>query len=401
MSRFLPHAIQKMFAGQPRPKSHRCLAGRRLGLEGLERRAMFAIGNAATVNTTTALDQALPAVAAAADGRSVIVWATQVTSSDIDIYAQRYTATGSKAGGEIRVATGLHNEVYPDVAMANNGSFVVTWTDQISSSNYDIKAQRFSSAGAKVGSAIVVANTSKYEDNPSIASDANGNFVVAWTVQTSSSNTDVLARRFSSSGGAFGGAFAVATSSLAVETYPDVARSPDGRFAISYSTSAGNGDVILKRYSSGGTLAGTHGVATGSAQHRTPRISMNKDAHTIVAWSELVGSDYDIKARRVTNAGFMSSPITVSSTLSQEIGPDVSFKRDGNAFVVTHVNTSDGRTYVSELTTAGARRYQFGFTASVARAAVAFGSGSSYQIAYSQSLISSGLNVVRRRGTLS
>jgi hypothetical protein len=247
-----------------------------------------------------------------------------------------------------------------------------------------------------------VASSSKDEYTPSIASDRNGNFVVAWTLEYSSSDEDVLARRYTASGGALSGIITVSGTS-ASETYPDVARAPDGRFAVSYASDNGNGDVILKRYANTGTLVNTHSIATGTSQQLNPRISMDRNANTMVVWQEMVGSDYDIKARRVSNTGVRGTVLGVAASTRQEVLPNVGFKRDGTAFAVTFYDMTQFRTHVTEMTIAGAYRYRTntGYVTVIDRASIAFGVGSSYQFVYSRPNGSAGWDVFRRRGSVS
>lgn len=377
---------------------------RQLRLEPLQKRELFAVlGGESLVNSTTALDQSDAATAAAPDGRSVVVWTHQYSSSDTDIYAQRFDRSGNKVGGEIRVASSTRRENQPDVSMDSYGDFVVTWRDQITASNSDIKAQRFTAAGAPRGSVITVVATDKNEYAPSIASAASGDFVIAWTRDWSSSDQDVLARMFRDNGTAIAAPFAVADSGTFDEVYPDVARSTDGRFAISYQTDAGNGDVIVKRYSSTGRTVGTHSIATGSAQQWNPRIAMDNSGNTMVVWQEKVGNDFDIKARRIANNGGLGSTMNVRNSFDHEIMPDVAMKRDGSAFVVTHYNVNRRTTNATELTSSGSVRRTdvLAENARIEATAIAFGDGSDYRVAYGRVAGNQGENIYLRRGRLS
>jgi len=398
----LAPSVSGKVARSARPNRRRLT--RQLRLEPLQKRELFAVlAGESLVNSTTALDQSDAATAAAPDGRSVVVWTHQYSSSDTDIYAQRFDRSGNKVGGEIRVATSSRRESQPDVSMDSVGDFVVTWRDHVTSSNSDIKAQRFSSAGALRGSVITVASSNKNEYSPSIASAANGDFVIAWTRDWTSSDQDVQARMFRDNGTAIAAAFTVAGSGTFDEFYPDVARSPDGRFAISYQTDAGNGDVIVKRYSSTGTTVGTHSIATGSAEQWNPRVSMDNSGNTMVVWQEKVGNDFDIKARRVASNGSLNNVINVRGSFDQETMPDVAMKRDGSAFVVTHYNVNQRTTNATELTTSGTVR-RTDVLANNARweaTAIAFGDGSDYRVAYGRVVGNQGENIYLRRGRLS
>ena len=377
---------------------------RTLRCEALERRELYAVlTGESLVNSTTALNQYEAATASAPDGRSVVVWTHQYSSSDTDIYAQRFDSSGNKVGSEIRVAASTRNESQPDVSMDNWGDFVVTWRVQTTSTNADILAQRFNSAGGTRGTTITVASSTRNEYDPSIASDAYGNFVVAWTRDYSSIDQDVMARMYRDDGSAIAGEFSVAASASGDETNSDVARAPDGRFAISYQIDSGSGDVMLRRFSATGSSLSTLSIATGSTIQTNPRISMDTNANTVVVWQELVGSDFDIKARGVTNSGILDSTMTVRNSLDQEVMPDVAMKRDGTSFVVTHVNSTRQTIHATEMSTSGAirRSDQIASSARLEAVAVAFSDGTDYSLAYSRLAGTQGANIYRRRGRLS
>jgi len=415
----LMHAVRNIFSWSHRNESKRGStqkrsrrsASRSLRCESLEKRELFAITpGELLVNTTTVNQQSESAIAAAPDGRYVAVWKHEFSSSDTDIYAQRFSANGSKVGGQIVVANSSRNESKPDVAMDAKGNFVVTWVDQVSATNTDIKAVRYSSAGVVRGSTIAVANTTKNESSPSIAVDKNGNFVVAWQLQFSATDTDIFARRYLDSGVAVAAAFSVAASSLN-ESDPDVARSPDGRFAVSYAIPKAapafdDGDIMLKRYSASGLLVGTHAIATNFNWQFHARVSMDNNANTIVAWTEedALTFNTDIKARRVSNSGVLGATISVEVTSAFSYRPDVAVKRDGTGFVVIYSNATAGSIQIAELTASGIVRSRSTIAKNVSSAStpIVFGSGNNFELLYekSSSVANNKDDIYRRRGVL-
>lgn len=387
---------QSRTSGRPR-------SSRRLKLESLEGRQLFAVlAGEVQINTATASDQSEVAISSAADGRSVAVWTHTATSSNTDIRAQRFDAAGNRVGTEIIVANSTRRESLPDVAMRSDGSFTVTWVDQVTSSNRDVKALRFTSTGVPTGSVINVASSRSNESTPSIAMSTTGTFVIGWMRESGFNRGDIFANRYSNTGLLLN-ALTVAAASTENELSPDVAMSPDGRFAVGYSTNLNGGDVIVKRYSSSAALVGTHAAATGSTRQLNPRVSMDDNANVMVVWNEFVVASDDIKARLISNRGAMAGVITVANTSNvQEINPDVAFKRDGTAFVVTYVNRADNTARSAEFTVTGTVRNQSTVARQAAvdnRVAVAFGLNSNYRMAYSRR--ATGLDAFQLRGVLS
>src|SRR5207253_9612261 len=79
-------------------------------------------------------------------------------SSDSDIRAQVYDAQHRKVGREIVVASGPAVQDQPAVAMDVRGNFVVVWTEEVDG-NRDVLASRYSSTGARRGPVTQVAAT--------------------------------------------------------------------------------------------------------------------------------------------------------------------------------------------------------------------------------------------------
>ena len=104
------------------------------------------------VNQFSTGDQALPAIASAADGRYVVVWQSDDQDGSLSgIYARRYTAAGTAAGDEFRVNNETRSrQSRPSVAMAPDGRFAIAW-DSESPQGLAIKLRAFSAAGAARG----------------------------------------------------------------------------------------------------------------------------------------------------------------------------------------------------------------------------------------------------------
>jgi len=155
------------------------------------------------VNTTTPGDQSMPVAAMAANGAFVVVWQSNDEGGDSGIYAQRYNADGSAVGGEFRVntiTTGAQQN--PVVAMNANGDFVVAWEDALGDgSGFGIMARRYLADGTAQGDAFTVNNTTAGDQlNPAVALADSGTFTLSWH----SSEGAILMQRFAADGSAVG-----------------------------------------------------------------------------------------------------------------------------------------------------------------------------------------------------
>lgn len=104
------------------------------------------LGNEFRVNTTTAGDQRFPSIAIDQDGDFVIAWSSfSQDTSDWGIYAQAFDASGAMVGDEFLVNTTVANrQIYPAVAMDDEGDFVVAWQSLSQDGDgYGVYAQRY------------------------------------------------------------------------------------------------------------------------------------------------------------------------------------------------------------------------------------------------------------------
>jgi hypothetical protein len=69
----------------------------------------------------------------------------------------------------------------PQVALDANGDFVVVWGNEVSSTNEQVVGQLFNSSGSPVGTSIAISNNATgYADAPAVAMDSAGDFDVTW-----------------------------------------------------------------------------------------------------------------------------------------------------------------------------------------------------------------------------
>lgn len=180
-----------------------------------------------------------PAVAMAPDGRFVVVWGGG--AEDLSLaFGRRFAADGRPLGPQFRLAT-RSGQDSPDVAMAPDGSFVAAWTQGVEGDaevNTDIYLRRFGADGRPLGPEVFALGDREEESIPKIAMRPNGDFVIVcqeWT-----DPYDILARRFSASGEPLGDAFQVNDGPTRDSSQFDqaVAMAADGRFAIVWTDRA-------------------------------------------------------------------------------------------------------------------------------------------------------------------
>lgn len=149
-----------------------------------------AIGGQFLINGHTAESQLLNRVTALADGRYVVAW--NDTSLSLDhttsgIVARIFNNNGTPATGDFLVNTiTAGNQERPTLAALKTGGFIAVWQDTSATagdtSSTAIRAQIFTSTGAKSGAEILVNTiTTGAQFEPSVTVLADGRVMVSWT----------------------------------------------------------------------------------------------------------------------------------------------------------------------------------------------------------------------------
>lgn len=149
-----------------------------------------------------------PAIATAPGGATVIVFETP-DAGGFGIVAQRYDSAGNPVGDPIEVPeTEANNQGVADVAMADDGSFVVSWKD----TPLGLRARRFNATGKPLGREIAVSPQEPF-GRPSVAVAPLGAFVLAFA-----SGGVINAREYDRTGKPVGDAFVVSVTNELVES---------------------------------------------------------------------------------------------------------------------------------------------------------------------------------------
>jgi Ca2+-binding RTX toxin-like protein len=243
------------------------------------------------VNTTTANNQIQPALAVAEDGSFVVAW---TSSSPAGIQAQRFDATGAKLGEEIQVSDAAPSGAFignVDVGMDAAGNFTVVWHYSAAGTfpGFDVYARRFDADGAALSDPFIPATVAAdRQSQPVIAVNADGAQVMAWASNDlDGSGLNIYARRYDADGQAVGGQFLVNTTTAGNQNNPAVAMDAAGNFVIAWDIGGG---IYAQRYSAeGGALGGEFRVGTGTSAS-SPEIAMRPDGSFFIAWS-VAGGD--------------------------------------------------------------------------------------------------------------
>ena len=195
-------------------------------------------------------DQKLEAVVVMNDaGDFVVVWREIDDFINTGIFARRYDAAGTPRGPGFRVSTHRGNtQMNASVATDAAGGFVVAWSSWAQDgSGYGVYAQRFDATGVKAGAEFKVNSfTGGDQWEPSVAMGDGGDFVVAWWNRMQD-GADVFARRFDPAGAALGEEFLVNATTDGPQYALSVATLDEGGFVAAWANSAPAGSGIYAR----------------------------------------------------------------------------------------------------------------------------------------------------------
>ena len=266
-------------------------------------------------NTYTGNAKGDASVAMDADGDFVVTWESAFQDgNNYGVYAQRYNASGVAQGSEFRVnayTTGFQSG--PSVAMDADGDFVVTWNSYNQDGSFNgIYGQRYNAAGVTQGSEFRVNTyTTNNQTQSSVAMDADGDFVVTWNSSgQDGSNYGIYGQRYNATGAAQGSEFRVNTYTTSTQRFSAVAMDADGDFVVTWHSSGQDGSnygVYGQRYNATGAAQGSEfrvNTYTTDTQ-RIPAVAMDADGDFVVAWQSTVqdGGSSGIYGKQYTASG--------------------------------------------------------------------------------------------------
>jgi hypothetical protein len=321
------------------------------------------VGSEFQVNRYTTGDQEAPAVAMDADGDFVVVWHSPAAAPGSSIQGRRYASNGSAVGAQFRVDVyDASDNLHPAVAMDADGDFVVVWQSD-GAGGYEVQGQRYASDGSAVGGKFQVNTYSTGGQGfPTVAMDADGDFVVVWTSDgspgTDSSFYSVQGQRYASDGAAAGGQFQVNAYTTNPQRFPSVAMDQDGDFVVVWDSRGSGGNDNLDSYSIQGRRYASNGAAAGGQfqvntyttnNQRLPSVSLDTNGDFVVVWDSRGSSGTDSSHYSIQGQRFASNGSTIGRQFQVnnytpvfQIRPSVSSEANGDFVVVWDSTGSRG-----------------------------------------------------------
>jgi cysteine-rich repeat protein len=248
-------------------------------------------GTETQVNTTTSGSQNGVSVEMADDGSFVVLFQSDPT--DYDILTRRYDANGVALTAETTVNSYLTgHQSMAKIGMTPTGTYAIVWHSNLQDGDgYGIFGQRFGSTGVQVGSEFPVNTTTAGDQRrPDVAMADDGSFMVIWVDDSQSTGIwNVHGRRYGSTGTALGVSFQINTFTTTIDTYPFIDMLGDGRGVVTWPSPDTDGDAngaYARFYNSNGVALGPEfglNVYTAGGQS-WPFAALNADGGAWIVW---------------------------------------------------------------------------------------------------------------------
>ena len=229
-------------------------------------------------------------------GGFMLAW-TSGNGTEVFLKAQRFDASGAEAGDELTIAS---SAVSPEMALLDDGSVVLVWTNSTS----------FGGAGDGAGQGVagtIIAPDGTRQDFtvnsttpgdqwlPTVTVLQNGNFVVAWTDESGSggdSDTSIKGQIFTPTGAKTGGEILLNTSTTNNQSEPILAALASGGFVAIWTHDSADDasfefDIRGQIFHSDGVKVGAEFLVNGSTAGNQFRATVTDtgDGGFLVSWT--------------------------------------------------------------------------------------------------------------------
>lgn len=290
-------------------------------------------------------DQLDPDIGQADNGNWATVW--EDDNDDNGIY--NLLVRGFDSDGNERVAKTIVNTlgpnainaINPSMAMAPDGKFVITWQ----SGSTAIKMRSYNADGTPIGveeQTVISVTAPGTVNNPDVAMDDTGNFVIAWADDADGNGTfQIRAKGFTTNYVERFPAKTVNTIATGQQQNPVIAMAGDGRYVVAWEDNkAGTWDIGLRGFNANETERFTQvdANATTVGEQLSPDVAMDDSGRCVVIWEDNadLNTSFQILARGFgpTGAQIISERTVNVLSGGNQINPAVAMDSFGNWYPV-------------------------------------------------------------------
>lgn len=310
------------------------------------------------VNNTTRGEQHSPAVGVDGDGNFVVVWAGRGVGDKHGIFVQRFSADGTRLGEETLVNTTTGGEqIEPALAVAEDGSFVVTWSGVGAGDVSGVYMRRFDASGVAAGPEVLVnTTTDDAQTSSNVGYDAAGNIVVVWQSRhQDGSDWGVYGQWFDADATAVGAETQLNATTDGSQQGLTLATDPTGGIVAAWQSFEQDGDgwaVVARHFDDGGGATDDEVLLNDqlAGHQQEVAIALADDGQWLAAWSSgvLDGTGWETVVRSFEADGTANASEIVNEILSGENSghqslPAVAIQSDQGLVVWSGTGPADRR----------------------------------------------------------
>jgi hypothetical protein len=241
----------------------------------------------------------------------------------------------TQAGGVFAISsytTAIHQA--GSVALADNGDFVVVWTEWggRDPSLDGVMARRFAADGVAQPEFLVNAYTTGVQTAPKAALRANGDFVIVWSSEGQDGDRDGIVARHDVAG--VSNEFVVNTYTTSFQSGPQLALAPDGAFTVAWSGSGpAAGSMWMRAFDA---FTAVPGPERPSGAGIRPSIGTDRAGRVVAVWElpnrqGVMGRRFDRQGDPIGDEFSIAGP-----TFPSDARPIVSVNSRGRFVVAWH-----------------------------------------------------------------
>ncbi|MBQ9818010.1 MAG: metallophosphoesterase, partial [Proteobacteria bacterium] len=252
---------------------------------GCQKVAQFA------VNTDTKGDQKTPDTAMDKNGNFVVVWADDTDGDGkYEIFARGFNEQGAERIKTFRVNKAGGHHILPSVAMTPDGRFFVAWENRSGSSERgQIYVRGFDASGKQLFAERNLETPEGNRNNPDIAVADDGKFAVTWEDDTDLNGVyEIHAKGFNADGTDRFETMTVNSLDYRDQLEPSISMNESGTFFITYkdnSADASKYQIKLRGYKADGSKLTEDMVVSGSDGAKEPDVCVDKSGNAVVTWT--------------------------------------------------------------------------------------------------------------------
>ena len=267
------------------------------------------------VSETSTGTQRSPSIGVDAAGNFVIAWDGSGSGDTAGIFARIFASNGSPQGSEFRVnATTANTQYDPAIAVGQDGHFMVVWDDSLGA-----HGRRFNASGTALDASDLTLQSEYTAGNADVATNGTGSYHIVWRTSAGGdgSGRAIWGLSLASTDVTPGPATLVANSTINSQTEPSIASDVNGDYIVAWQGS-GPGDtsgVFARKFTNEGVALGAEYQLnqTTAGNQASVSVAMLSPANYITVWSGNVPGDTTGVAAR-TYGTLSNDPALVFTT---------------------------------------------------------------------------------------